>query len=139
MKRRTIVAKLFKPARVLAFVGCTVVGGCGSGDHPGSAGKATGALCPTTSMLTYASFGQAFVQSYCLRCHGENVTGAARNGAPTDHNLSQLADIRLLADHIDTTAGSGPAATNTIMPPSGPLPSEAERRQLSEWLACDAP
>lgn len=133
------VAKLCHSARAWAWVGAAIVLGCSSDTDPSDDGKATGALCPTNSMLTYASFGQAFMQSYCLRCHSESVKGADRKRAPSDHNFDLPLDVRLLADHIDRYAGAGPEATNTIMPPNGPLPSEAERRQLSEWLACGAP
>jgi hypothetical protein len=55
-----------------------------------------------------------------------------------------------IPDHIDQWAGSGPAATNTLMPPGqcpstpgGPLnracpqPTEQQRKDLSVWLACE--
>lgn len=104
-------------------------------------GKPTGAVCPQTQTLTltYDNFGQGFLQKYCLRCHSESVAGADRGGAPGDHNFDLHVDVMLLADHIDEHAGSGPDATNTIMPPSDPRPTMSERRQLSEWLACGAP
>ena len=101
-------------------------------------GKPTGATCPTGSTLTYANFGQTFMQTYCLRCHSASVTGAARMNAPADHNFDNIGQIQGLADHIDEHAGSGPDATNTEMPPNDPKPSTAERAQLSEWLACGA-
>jgi uncharacterized membrane protein len=110
----------------------------GCDDH-GEGGAATGATCPTGSSLTYTSFGQAFMQSYCLRCHSASVTGAARMNAPTDHNFDNVGQIQGFADHIDEYAGSGPAATNTLMPPNDPRPTMAERGQLAEWLACGAP
>lgn len=107
--------------------------------HSHEEGAATGATCPTTQTLTYANFGKAFMQTYCLQCHSTNAQGAARNGAPADHNFDLVADIRSLAEHIDMHAGSGPLATNTSMPDSGPMPTTDERRKLSEWLACGAP
>ena len=85
------------------------------------------------------NFGQGFFGTYCQRCHASTVTGAARNGAPADHNFDQVEDIRLLADHIDELAAAGTTAVNTAMPPDGAKPSDAERRQLGEWLACGAP
>lgn len=109
---------------------------CGS--HAG-AGVATTATCPTNSTLTYASFGEPFMKTYCLRCHSESVKGAARNGAPDDHNFDKADDIRSLAEHIDQYAGSGPAGTNEIMPTTDPKPTWHERQQLSQWLACGAP
>jgi hypothetical protein len=45
----------------------------------------------------------------------------------------------MASEHIDEQAAAGPDHVNTSMPPSGPRPSEAERRQLGEWLACGAP
>lgn len=102
-------------------------------------GAPTGTTCPQTMTLTYDNFGKAFMQSYCLRCHSKNVTGSARNGAPSDHNFDAVTDIRSLADHIDLHAGAGPNSVNTEMPENGAAPSEAERRKLSEWLACGAP
>ena len=102
-------------------------------------GVPTQSVCPTTQTLTYANFGQAFFNSYCQRCHAGTVMGAARMGAPADHTFDQIQDIQLLNDHIDEHAAAGPAGVNTEMPPSGPFPTEAERRQLGEWLACGAP
>lgn len=102
-------------------------------------GKPTGATCPSSQTLTYANFGKSFVQTYCLRCHSATVAGAARNGAPDDHNFDALEDVKPLAEHIDELAGAGPAGTNTLMPNGDPLPSVQERRNLSEWLACGAP
>jgi uncharacterized membrane protein len=110
--------------------------GCHGHEHEG---EPTGATCPQGSTLTYASFGQTFMQTYCLRCHSASVTGAARMNAPADHNFDNQGQIQGLADHIDEHAGSGPDATNTAMPPGDPRPSMAERSQLSEWLACGAP
>src|SRR5262245_43294620 len=85
-------------------------------DETEEVGTPTGATCPTDSTLSYENFGQAFMETYCLRCHSESRTGEARHDAPADHNFDRLEDIRSLAGHIDQTAGAGPAATNTEMP-----------------------
>ena len=114
-------------------------GGGGSGGGGGEEGEATGAVCPTTQTLTFGNFGKAFMQSYCLRCHSKDVTGEKREGAPADHNFDTVDEIRGLAEHIDELAGAGPNAVNAIMPEGDPRPSEAERKKLSEWLACGAP
>jgi mono/diheme cytochrome c family protein len=100
---------------------------------------ASGATCPDNSTLTYDNFGKEFFQSYCLGCHSEDLSGAARGGAPGDHNFDTAELIREQIDHIDETAAAGPDAVNTFMPPSGKQPSEEERKKLGEWLACDAP
>lgn len=118
---------------------CTAfLGACG-GHHGGPTGTATEATCPATQTLTYTNFGETFFDRYCQGCHASTVVGAARNGAPSDHTFDRVEDIRLVLDHIDELAAAGPAAVNTAMPPQDPRPTEAERRQLGEWLACDAP
>ena len=113
-------------------------GGCCAGDEA-VLGPPTGAACPTTSTLTYASFGKPFMESYCTRCHSSELTGAARNGATAFHDFDTLIGVQSVSDHIDQTAGSGPEATNDQMPPDGAMPTLAERQQLAEWIACGAP
>ena len=103
------------------------------------AGKPTESVCPTTQTLTYENFGQSFFDTYCQDCHGSTVTGADRKHAPTDHVFDTVQQIRQMHEHIDENAAGGPAAVNTIMPPEAPKPTEAQRRQLGEWLACGAP
>lgn len=99
----------------------------------------SGATCPSTSALTYSNFAMGFFEKYCNRCHGGTVTGAARNGAPADHVFDTRADIFTNKGHIDEEAAAGPTVVNKAMPPSGTAPTDAERRQLGEWLACGAP
>lgn len=113
-------------------------GGCG-GDENEVLGPPTQATCPQGSTLTYATFGQAFLDQYCTRCHSSSLAGSARNGAPKYHDFDTVGGVRSVSDHIDQTAASGPATTNTSMPPSGPLPSIEDRQKLGEWLACGAP
>jgi len=60
-------------------------------------------------------------------------------GAPEFHDFDTIEGIRAVANHIDETAGAGPDATNESMPPSGNMPTLAERQMLAEWLACQAP
>lgn len=98
---------------------------CGSG-----LGDATGSTCPPESTLTYANFGQAFMQNNCLSCH--------RAGGPESPTLSTLEQIRANRDEVDRAAASGPDATNTFMPDGSSVPTE-ERAKLGEWLACGAP
>ena len=92
---------------------------CGS-----SGGGSTGATCPSGSTLTYASFGKAFMDSYCVSCH---------------QKFSSQDGIKGDTAAIDERTGSGPNGTNTSMPQSGAAPTDAERAKLSEWLACGAP
>lgn len=121
-------------------------GGCGGEEeeddhHAGELelGPPTGAACPEGSTLTYETFGRSFMETHCLRCHSASVTGAAREGAPADHNFDTLIEVQGLAEHIDGMAGIGPDSTNEIMPTDDPKPTDDERAQLAEWLACGAP
>jgi hypothetical protein len=83
-------------------------------------------------------------------CHDSSLHNSQRNGAPLYHDTDTLLGVLKIVDHIDEYAGAGPAAVNTEMPPSRcpstpggkldrdcPAPSEAERTQLSQWLACE--
>jgi uncharacterized membrane protein len=135
--RRTLIAGSW--GLLLAAVSVALAG-CGSDDPAVAEGKPTDSTCPTGSTLNYESFGSHFMMSYCTRCHSSSVTGDKRQGAPSDHNLDTLDNIHAIeAEHIDEQAAAGPSAVNTLMPPSDPRPTEAERRQLGEWLACGAP
>jgi uncharacterized membrane protein len=116
--------------------------GCGSGDSADAAsesGKQTGALCPDDSTLSYETFGRDFMQTYCVSCHTSALGGAARRGAPSDHNFDMLDEVQEHADHIALAAAAGPDAVNNAMPPGGRQPDREERRLLGEWLACGAP
>ena len=111
---------------------------CSSDEHEDEdEGTATQSTCPPSSPLTYESFGQGFMEAYCTRCHSAAKTGSARQGAPEGHDFDTLAGILVVAEHIDEHAAAGPAATNTEMPPTDPKPTEQERRELGEWLACE--
>lgn len=112
--------------------------GCCAGETP-VLGPPTGATCPPTSQLTYASFGAPFMDSYCTRCHSSELSGEARMGATAFHDFDTQIGIQQVADHIDQAAGSGPASTNLSMPPDGAMPTLAEREMLAEWIACGAP
>ncbi len=102
-------------------------------------GPPSGATCPENSTLTWDTFGKGFMESYCTRCHATSVTGSARQGAPSDHNFESAALVRMQLEHIDQLAAAGPDSTNTEMPLGDPTPTESERQQLGEWLACGAP
>jgi hypothetical protein len=100
--------------------------GCGE-EGPGDA---SGSTCPSESSLTYENFGQAFMQTNCLVCHGK--TG------PESPKFDTVEQIRTSAGDIDKAAAAGPNGVNTFMPEDGSV-AEAERRKLGEWLACGAP
>jgi len=108
------------------LLAAAALGACGSGP-----GDATGSVCPTGgSTLTYANFGQMFMQQHCLACH----TAAG----PESPKLDTIGQIRAASADIDKSAAAGPNAVNTYMPESGSVPEE-DRRKLGEWLACGAP
>lgn len=99
----------------------------------------SGAECKEGSTLTWDSFGEKFMTDYCTRCHSSALSGAARAGAPSDHNFESAALVREQLEHIDEQAAAGPDSVNTGMPIGAPAPTEAERLLLGEWLACGAP
>jgi len=120
-----------------------IAGACGSegqGHTHAELGDPTGMACPEGgTSLNYAEFGRPFMEAYCISCHSDDVVGANRQGAPSDHNFDTQFECQAFADHLDRMSGSGPEATNTQMPPKEPRPSPQERQMLSEWLACGAP
>ena len=128
--------KNFAIASILAAVVSSAA--CSEHSHA-VVGEPTGAVCPTASTLTYVTFGKAFLDKYCVECHDSNKTGAARKGAPEFHDFDTLVGLKQVSDHADEYAGSGPAATNLLMPEENgtrPIPTLAERIQFSEWIAC---
>jgi uncharacterized membrane protein len=116
-----------------ALVCAAAVGACHGHGEP------TGATCPPGSTLTYDNFGRAFMTKYCTRCHSSQLAGDARQDAPEGHDFDTREGVVAVQDHVDQMAAAGPDAVNTDMPPDGAAPSEAERYQLGEWLACGAP
>ena len=133
------------PNRIIWLCCAALIGVSCSDDDPPAActeeeaeeGVATDATCPTNSTLTYENFAQPFMEQYCTRCHSSELTGDDRQCAPLDHDCNTEQGIFAIAEHIDEFAAAGPNGVNTAMPPSEPRPTEEERRQLGEWLACN--
>jgi uncharacterized membrane protein len=88
---------------------------------------------PGGTQLTYASFGAAFLDSYCQRCHA--TAAGERHGAPAAYAFDDLAQVRRHASRVFARS----AADNTTMPPGPDDPPAAERERLAQWLACGAP
>ena len=132
---RFTISRLVLGALVFLLLKGDGGGGC-CGHSSAVLGPPTETVCPPTSTLTYANFGQAFMMNYCTRCHDKALMGDARMGAPADHDLDTQIGVLRVANHVDETAASGPAATNMSMPPNGSKPSLAEREMLAEWIAC---
>jgi len=112
----------------------------------------TQAKCPDPDpgTLTWDNFGQPFMTQFCTACHDSALPHSARNGAPLYHDYNTLLGVLQIPDHIDQWAGDGPAADNTLMPPSRcpstpggsldsncPQPTTQQRMDLSVWLACE--
>ena len=123
------------PPLLLCLALLATAAACGGGD---GAGDPTGSTCPPGSTLSYETFGNDFMQSYCVECHASDLPAAERMGAPTGVDFDTLEGILDRAGEIDSAAAAGPDATNTLMPPAEqPQPTEAERMMLGEWLACE--
>lgn len=123
------------PLLLILFVAC---GGTDE-EPPAARRQPTGALCSTTSTLSYATFGEPFARHYCVVCHASTVSGPARAGAPVGLDFDSVGGLRAAAARIDRVAAAGPDHTNTDMPPGNPRPSLDERTRLGAWLACGAP
>jgi uncharacterized membrane protein len=76
------------------------------------------------------------MEEYCTHCHSSVLSGAARRGAPEFHDFDSEPGILAVADHVDEYAAAGPDSSNDAMPPTAPRPTQQEREQLGEWLAC---
>ncbi len=89
-----------------------------------TAGSPTGAACDPGLELTWDTFGQDFMQTYCVNCH---------------RSFDSLGGVQGRIGAIDSTTGIGPDAHNKSMPQSGMRPTDEERTLLANWLACGAP
>jgi hypothetical protein len=75
------------------------------------------------------------MESYCTRCHGSTLTGAARNGAPRYHDFDKFLGVLVVADHIDEAAAAGPEAVNQKMP----ISDRIRRSMSTSVLASGSP
>jgi hypothetical protein len=113
---------------------CLFAFGCSDDPTP----TPTEASCPTANPPTWDAFAKPFFDQYCVRCHSSTLVGpAARHDAPEFHDFDTQAGADRVLLHIDEQAGSGPAATNMLMPPDGARPTMAERATLAQWVACE--
>ena len=142
----------------LALALCAALAACG-GEEEQKPAFATGTVCPPAgTALRWADFDlelfgdAAGTTGYCNYCHhSSRTTNDARHGAPLHANFDLIAVVREHAQLIDAMAGKGPTPTTPAMPyllpaplPADvpdpqPVPTDEERRRLSEWLACGAP
>lgn len=91
--------------------------------------------CEDGTSLTYENFGEGFMLSYCVNCHGAELETDQRFGAPINVNLDTYEDMSLHRKDILKTAAR---KTNPKMPPSRHVPLE-ERELLAEWIKCGVP
>jgi hypothetical protein len=89
--------------------------------------------CPEGSALTWETFGEGFVRTWCTSCHSRDLAEGVRQGAPLDVNLDTAGGVRRHLDRVWAMAADG----NASMPPVGG-PSPEDRERLGEWLACGA-
>ncbi|HVZ33998.1 MAG TPA: hypothetical protein VG963_16340 [Polyangiaceae bacterium] len=102
--------------------GSTSWGDAGSKDAGHSDGGAGGGSC---SALTYASFGQQFLTSYCVGCHGSTlVSGGVR--------LDSLSNLQSHKAAVKSAVADG------TMPQGSKKPTSDERTQLENWIDCGA-
>ncbi|MFP2924528.1 hypothetical protein ACLESO_04790 [Pyxidicoccus sp. 3LG] len=133
------MSRLLRWTAVLSCAAALALTGCGDDDDDDGDGDEL-SCPPGGTQLTEQNFGRAFLDTYCTRCHSSARTGAARNGAPPGLDWDQIAIVRANAENMNEEAGvDADGSVNTEMPINDPRPSDAARRQLSEWLICGAP
>lgn len=99
-------------------------------DEPGD--TADSGLCVDAPVVTYNSFGRAFVERACQPCHA--TPAPDRYGAPEGVVFDTVEDTWRFADSILARA-AGDAPT---MPPAGGT-TEDQRTKLLWWLTCAEP
>lgn len=85
------------------------------------------------SGLTYQTFGEAFLVSWCRGCHSRELPEDMRQMAPLDVNFNTLDDVRARSGRVGFLVSG-----SRTMPPAGG-PSMEERALMMEWLSCGAP
>jgi cytochrome c5 len=107
-----------------------------------------------TGTADQCNFGKTFMDRYCINCHDSSLPLSKRNGAPLFHDFDTLIGVIEVPDHIDEQTGIGPKAANHFMPGDGtggrcpselggsldencPEPTDEERTNLAQWIACE--
>ena len=82
--------------------------------------------------LTWETYGEGYLRSWCTGCHHSALDGDDREGAPDGVDFDTKDRTLELAERIVARAtGDAPS-----MPPvGGSTPAEQER--LKRWLACE--
>jgi uncharacterized membrane protein len=95
-------------------------------------GEPPGSQECTSSALTYQTFGEPFIASWCRGCHSAELLPEMRQQAPLEVNFNSKSEVQRFAKRISFLV-----ATAATMPPAGG-PTAAERALLQEWIACGA-
>jgi uncharacterized membrane protein len=123
----------------LAVVAAGLASACGGEEEPNvpMSNSSSGSTCPPGSTLTYEGFARPFFGAYCTRCHASDKAAPDRSGAPSGYDWDVYGSIAEHASEIDAMAAGGPRQINRSMPPGDPRPSDADRKLLGQWLACE--
>ena len=129
---------MFIVALALGCVGCDADDGQGEGDAASdeSASSGSGGLAPCSEQptVTYDTFGRGFVATYCDGCHGSEVQGDTRQGAPPDVVFDSRDGAEMFADRILARAAPEDGSEPT-MPPVGGV-TDGDRDRVTVWLTC---
>jgi uncharacterized membrane protein len=120
-------SKGMRTALLLSLAAMLLATGCGDKIDPVHEGDS--GACSSGTPVTWANQMQSFFARYCTSCHSSQLGGTARNGAPPTVNWDTYAAAFASGDRADVRAGMG-----TTMPPSPPMPSQAERDLLHCWV-----
>jgi len=122
----------WRPALPLLALGAIGLLACAQDEQQGSP---TGAECDP--YLYYELEIAPLMDRYCVSCHAQDLPLSQRHGAPGDHDFDSKQGVLNNAEHVALVAAGGPLAINRSMPPGGSKqPSDAERKLLGQWLAC---
>ena len=109
------------------LTGCAKEGPVGAD----SAASATAAFCANAPTLTWESYGQGFMATYCLACHSANARD--RFGAPEDMNFDTAGETWSFQEQILSAV-----VETSTEPPGGGVYAE-DKQALEAWLRCAEP
>jgi len=84
--------------------------------------------------LSYETFGEGYLRSWCTGCHHSALEGDDREGAPEAVNLDTHEGALEWLDRVETRA----TGDEPTMPPVGGADAH-ERERFAQWLQCGAP
>ena len=122
-----LISKLGMASLSLVLLGSAFAAGCGGDDEEG---------LPTVDCSgTIPKFSEvALFSDSCSNCHGQDLAGTARNGAPVDINFDSYDSAKAHAEKAASEVYNG------AMPPTGNEDfSEAQKQQLYLWSLCGTP